>query len=151
MTTARRAAPKPAPKQDEPSVIEQLADDAVPTEYPDGAPGLKPYLAIRPRSKRAAFKRRLSEYAEMARKMQARQAELPDEDDDSDEATPARMRLWADMDDLYQIADDLLRMAALDDDEYSTWSDEVSDEDLMTTFNVYQSRTQPGEASSSAG
>lgn len=135
-------------KNDEVSVVDQLADDAVPTEYPAGVPALKPLLAIRPRSKRAAFKRKYAEVAEASakvKKMQADAAKLKA----GDAKYAAELRLWAEMDDLYQVVDELLRTSAVDEAAYSAWSDEVEDADLMTTFSVYQQRTQPGEASSS--
>ena len=42
---------------DEPTVIDEMADEAVPepVEYPAGAPLLKPYVQIRPRSKRLMY------------------------------------------------------------------------------------------------
>jgi hypothetical protein len=131
-----------------------MGDDAeavdAPTEYPEGVPALKSFLAIRPRSRRAEFKRKLSEFfaqQDKVQKIQDDMLELQKQSGKVDQA--AQMSVWADADDMYQLVDDLLRIAAVDPEEYAAWSDEVDDNDLMTTFNVYQQRTQPGEASSS--
>jgi hypothetical protein len=137
----------------EPSLVDQMGEDAenveIPKEYPPGVPALKPLLAIRPRSRRAEFKRRYAEVAEMRALIKDAQAEVSRHKEGSDAHYAAQMRMWAQMDDVYQKVDEALRLAAVDPDAYAEWSDEVSDEDLMTTFNVYQSRTQPGEALSS--
>lgn len=137
------------------SAVDELADDANPPEYPDGAPLLKPYLQIRPRSQRAEFKRRYAEFADMQKRMQELQAEQQRlADDDSDDVSPVRnaerMRLWADMDDYYQKMDDLMRLAAVNAEAYTEWSDEVDDGGLAEVFTVFARRSQPGEASSSA-
>lgn len=139
---------------EQPSVVDALADDAeaveIPTEYPAGVPALKPMLAIRPRSKRAEFKRRFAEVAEMRGLVEKSRAEAVKLKEGSDERYAAELRMWAQMDDLYDKVNAALRIASADQDEYDTWSDALEDDnDLMTTFTVYQSRTQPGEASSS--
>jgi hypothetical protein len=147
----RSTAKKPA---ELPSVVDQMGEDAegveVPTEYPPGVPGLKPMLAIRPRSKRAEFKRRFAEVAEMRSLVEKAQAEAGKLKQGSDDRYAAELRLWAQMDDLFDKVNAALRIAATDEAEYDAWSDALEDDnDLMTTFSVYQSRTQPGEASSS--
>jgi hypothetical protein len=131
----------------EPSVVDQLAEDAVPTEYPAGVPALKSMLAIKPFSRRAAFKRKYAEVAEMSAKVKKAQADAAKLKGDA--KYTAEIRLWAEMDELYQVVSDLLRMAALDEAVFDVWFETVEESDLMTTFNVYQQRTQPGEASSS--
>lgn len=135
------------------SVVDQLADDAesveAPKEYPPGVPALKTLLAIRPRSRRAEFKRRYAEVAELNVKVKALQAEATKHKSGSNERYAADLRVWAEMDDMLDIVDKALRLAAVDPEAYAAWSDEVSDDDLMLTFNVYQQRTQPGEALSS--
>lgn len=155
-----RAVAKPAAKKDEPNVsaVDRLADDAAaakpdaveaPTEYPAGAPALKPMLAIRPFSKRAEFKRRYAEVAQAKGMIAEAQREVaqidPKKDEDAHYA--AQLRLWAVMDDVYEKVNAALRLAAVDVEAYDAWSDTLEDDnDLMTTFNVYQYRTQPGEA-----
>lgn len=140
---------------DEPTLIDALADEAAPepAEYPVGAPLLKPYLQIRPRSRRAEFKRRYAEFATMqdtvgalAKAANATDApKLPEA-----QQAAENMLLWADADDLYQKMDDLMRLAAVDEVEYTAWSDDADDKDLIATFQVYMRVSQPGEASSSA-
>jgi len=140
--------------KDEPSLVDQLSEDAdaitAPTEFPKGAPELKPLLAIRPRSKRAEFKRRYAEVAEMNGEVKALQREVAKLKQGSDARYAAELRLWAQMDDLYDKVDGALRLAAVDEAAYTAWSDGLEDDtDLMNTFAVYQQRTQPGEAPSS--
>lgn len=135
------------------SVVEQMADDAVqvPTEYPPGAPALKPMLAIRPFSKRAAFKRFYAEVAEKKTELEALQSEVAKHKSGTDAHYAAQLRVWAAMDEVFEKVNGALRLAAVDPEAYDSWSDTLEDDnDLMTTFNVYQTRTQPGEASSSA-
>lgn len=135
------------------SVVDQMAEDAeavtTPPEFPPGAPELKPLLAIRPRSRRAEFKRRYAEIAEQKPLIEAAQKESAKLKQGSDERYAAELRLWAQMDDFYEKVDGALRLAAIDEDAYTKWSDEVGDEDLAQTFSAYQARTQPGEAPSS--
>lgn len=136
---------------DDVSVVDQMADDAAPpTEYPPGTPALKPLLAIRPRSRRAEFKRRYAEVAEMKGETEKLQAQAEKLKQGSDARYATELRMWAAMDDIYDKVNAALRLAAVDIEAYDAWSDALEDDtDLMTAFNVYQSRTQPGEASSS--
>lgn len=150
----------PAKKPTDVSVIDQLADDVeaetAPAEYPEGVPELRPWLLIRPRSRRAEFKRKYAEFAPMQRDVENLRksgvfaAADNSEGEQSPEATADQLRAWADIDDYYQLIDELLELAAVDPDAYRAWSDEADDQTLMTTFAVYIRRTQPGEASSSA-
>jgi hypothetical protein len=138
-------------KPDQPGVIDELADDATPAEYPEGAPLLKPYLQIRPRSLRAEFKRKYAEFAGVQEEMQKVQASgVLKEDDDDPKQGAEKMRVWADMDDYYQLMDDLMAMAAVNPDAYREWSDQADDAELVAVFQVYAKRSQPGEASRSA-
>jgi hypothetical protein len=143
--------PPPArPKDDDASLVDQMAEDAVevPTEYPPGVPELKTMLAIQPRSRRAAFKRKYAEVAEYmstVRELEKNTKKIKSDD----ERQVAELRLWAEVDELYQRIIDALRIAAVDEAKFDAWADEVSDEDLQATFAVYQQRTQPGEAPSS--
>lgn len=129
------------------STIDELAEDAAPTTYPAGTPDLRPYLQIRPRSRRAEFKRKFADFTSL----QAKVNEIKESGalaEDADQAD--RLRAWADLDDMYQQMDELLALAAVDPDAYRAWSDKVDDDDLVRVFNVFMQRTQPGEASSSA-
>lgn len=140
---------------DEPTLIDALAAEAAPepAEYPAGAPLLKPYLQIRPRSRRAEFKRQYAKFATMqdtvgALSKAANATDAPKLPEAQQAAE--NMLLWADADDLYQKMDDLMRLAAVDEVEYTAWSDDADDKDLIATFQVYMRVSQPGEASSSA-
>jgi hypothetical protein len=137
----------------EPSIVDALAADAVPDEYPAGSPLLLPMLQIRPRSRRAAFKRKYAEFAKMQAQVQVMKAKLDNlpADDESTPATTQRMELWANVDDYYQLIDEMLAMAAVNPDHYREWSDTVDDAGLVEVFTVYSKRAQPGEASSSTG
>lgn len=153
---ARRAAPKPksaAPKEEPPSIVDQMGEDAeqieIPTEFPPGAPEFKVLLAVRPRGRRGEFKRLLAEISDksdIARDAQAKMAALEDEDAKRN----AMFHASAALDDVLEIVEKALRLVAVDTAEFDEWAAEVSDEDLQTTWTVYQTRRQPGEASSSA-
>lgn len=133
-------------------VIAELAEDAAPVDYPEGAPALLPILAVRPRSKRADLKRAYGEFTDIRDEVAELQASPAFKVENAeDEALHAeRLRLWARMDDYMQKIDDVLVLAAVDPDEYRKWSDEVDDAGLSQTFQVWAKRSQPGEASSSA-
>ncbi|HEX6969046.1 MAG TPA: hypothetical protein VF174_09590 [Micromonosporaceae bacterium] len=135
----------PPAKKEQPSLVDQLAEDAVPTEYPEGAPELLPFLQLRPRSRRAAFKRQYAEVIDLQKEVTSRSKGVTEKSSPS-----AQMRLAADLDDLYEQIDQLMQLAAVDEAAYRKWADEVDDETLLVTFNVYAARSQPGEASSSA-
>jgi|SRR5690606_33563791 len=130
---------------DKPSVVDQLAEDAVPPEYPEGVPELQSWLQIRPRSRRAEFKRRYAEVIEFQKLVSERHKGVTDKS-----PLPDQMRMAADMDDLCERIDRTLEIAAADLKAYRAWSDEVDDNTLIKTFNVFSVRSQPGEASSSA-
>lgn len=139
------------PKKSEASVVDSLADDAatveMPTEYPEGAPALRPMLAIRPFSRRAEFKRRYAEVAEQKGELDRLQAEMAKHKQGSEEHYAAQLRAWAAMDEVFEKVNSALRLAAVDVEAYDRWSDNlVDDNDLMQTFNVFQQRTQLGEA-----
>lgn len=143
----------PTKKVDDVSVLDQMATDAeeieAPTEYPPGAPEFKVYLALRPRARRADFKRLLAELTELNPELRGQQAAIAKmKDQGAKEA--ASMRLWARMDEMYEIVEKALRLVAIDVEKFDAWAAEASDEDLQTTWAVYQTKAQPGEASSSA-
>jgi len=131
--------------KEQPSLVDQLAEDAAPEEYPAGVPELLPFLQIRPRSRRAEFKRRYAEVIDFQKKVSAKYKAVTGKAPLSE-----KMRMAADLDDLYERIDQTLEIAAADPKAYRKWSDEVDDENLLKTFNVYSVRSQPGEASSSA-
>lgn len=138
---------------DKPSVIDALNDDASPEEYPEGAPVLRSWLQIRPRSKRAEFKRKFGEFNDMRGAIDKAQKAAKRADVAAAAGKDVQgelLKLSAQADDMYQLMDDLMRMAAVNEDYYSKWSDDVDDADLVATFNVFVKRSQPGEASSSA-
>jgi hypothetical protein len=133
------------------SVVDQMADDATPQEYPDGAPKfVEPISRIRPRSRRAAFKRKMGELEPLKDRVQELQASGVFSEDTEGVTEHARINAAADMDDMFQLMDDLLTLAAVDEQAYREWSDQVDDDnELIQVFNVYINRGQPGEASSS--
>jgi hypothetical protein len=139
-------------KADEPSVVDAMVEDAeqvtAPPEYPAGAPEFKVLLAVRPRGRRADFKRLLASIAEKSPELRERQEALSALTGKS-EREAASYRLWADMDEVNELVEDALRIAAVDLEKFDTWATEASDEDLQATWVAYQSRAQPGEASSS--
>lgn len=132
-------------KKQQPSVIDQLAEDALPTEYPEGAPELLPFLTLRPRSRRAQFKRQYADVIAFQEELQKRHKDVTTSSPPADQ-----MRLAADMDDLCERVDQLMELVAADPVAYRKWADEVDDETLVKVFQVYVQRSQPGEASSSA-
>ena len=139
-------------KKNDVSVIDQMADDVesgVPQEYPPGAPEFKVYLSVRPRGRRAEFKRLLADLAELNPTLRAEQAAIS-KIKGQGEKEAASMRLWARMDEMYELVEKALRIVAVDTEKFDAWAEEVSDEDLQTTWAVYQAKAQPGEASSSA-
>ncbi|HYF74541.1 MAG TPA: hypothetical protein VD834_16610 [Blastococcus sp.] len=146
----RNTTPKPEPKV---SPLDQMGEDAEqseqPAEYPVGAPEFKVYLAVRPRSRRGEFKRLLAELTELNPQLRAEQAAISEIKDQAAREA-ASMRLWARMDEMYEIVEKALRLVAVDVEKFDAWAAEVSDEDLQTTWAVYQMKAQPGEASSSA-
>lgn len=140
-------------KSNDMSVLDQMADDVdsveLPTEYPPGCPEFKVYLAIRPRSRRGEFKNLLADLAEMNPQLRAEQAAIT-KLKNKDEKQAASMRLWARMDEMYELVERALRIVAVDTEKFNAWAESVSDEELQIAWAVYQQRTQPGEASSSA-
>lgn len=143
-----------AKKTAEVSVVDQMADDANPPEYPEGTPALIEYRFLYPRSKRGEFKRLLATFRRSQEKLNtAKDGGLFDEVDKDDELTAeqqeARIELAADADDLFDLMDRLMRMCAADPDVYDAWTRQVEDAVLTEVFSVFMARSQPGEASSS--
>jgi len=150
-TTRSSVSKTPGKTDSQTSVLEQMADDAapeLPTEYPAGAPELKPLLAVRPRSRRGEFKRVLAEISEKSNAARDAQVEL-EKTKDARAKEQALFRLSASMDDVLEVIEQAMRLVAVDVAKYDTWAAEVGDDDLQTTWAVYQQRMQPGEAPSS--
>jgi len=156
MTTRTTKGPVKAPSKTAEvlSIVDQLGEDAeqleTPTEYPPGTPEFKVMLAIRPRTRRAEFKRLLAEITErsgVAREQQKQMAQLKDRPDD--ERGAALFRLSAALDEVLEVVESALRLVAVDVEKFDAWAADVADEDLQITWAVYQTRSQPGEAPSS--
>jgi hypothetical protein len=134
------------------SVIDQMIEDVeateAPQEYPVGAPEFKVLLALRPRGRRAEFKRLLADIAEKSGQARDGQVTLKRVKDERRKERELFL-LSAYIDEALELIDKALRLVAVDEAKYDAWSAEASDEDLQTTWAVYQNRTQPGEASSS--
>lgn len=147
-TTPRRTPRTTAAKteDEQPSTTDQLAEDAVPPEFAPGTPEFLVPLAVKPRSRRAEFKRLYAEVIERYESV-SKYRELVEAKDEP--PVSEQMRISADLDLVAQAIDDVLRFVAVDQDAYAAWSDDVSDDELMKAFNTYQKRAQPGEASSS--
>lgn len=140
------------------SVVDQMADDATAApEYPDGAPELVPIIHVRPRARRGEVKRKFKDFQGVQEKLDRARAQglFDDLDEDADEkpADPtlhaARIEAAADVDDMLQLMDDIMRMCASDPGEYELWSATADDEVLTKTFAAFSARSQPGEASGS--
>jgi hypothetical protein len=149
---------KPAPRRsprtstakssnEKPSTTDQMAEDASATtvEYPDGAPEFLVPLAVRPRTRRAEFKRRYARVLEGYERADKLRKAL----DEDNPPMSDQMKIMAELDDVYQGIVDMLAIAAVDPEKYQVWADEVEDAELLQAFNAYNVRTQPGEASSS--
>lgn len=154
MTTSKPA-PRRAPRAStakvaaaKPSIVDEMAEEAeAPEEYPPGTPEFLVPLAIRPRSRRAEFKRRYALVLDKYEKMREFKDVIEAEESPP---PPEQMRIMAELDDVLQSIDDTLRLAAVDEAKYTEWSDSLEDDDqLMQVFHVFQKRSQPGEASSS--
>lgn len=145
----------PAKKSDDaPLIIEQMAQEVEeldsPSEYPPGVPEFKTLLALRPRSRRATFKREFAEIARRVTDLRKRQEAMMKLEADSDEQHREFLHVSADIDELGEKIETALRLVAIDLEAFDAWAMEVSDADLQQTWNAYQVRMQPGEASSSA-
>jgi hypothetical protein len=148
----------PLPEPDdavEESLVDALRDDAAAlTEYPPGTPELIPFMELRPRSRRARFKRKFAECTALedtVKDVQSRAKKLARTTKVTPELAALRMRLSADVDDLFGLMDEVLTIAAVDETKWRMWSDGLQDEnDLARVFQLYMQRSQPGEASSSS-
>lgn len=129
---------------DEPTVIDSLAKDAKPREYPKDAPGLWPYLKL-------PFRQRAKFFA-VYRELNDRQTEMTavEKKRRKGKLTEAQMLEQAEgLYELYALMDDLMRIAAVDKQFYEAWVESHNDEQFAELFAAYVERSQPGEASSS--
>lgn len=129
---------------DEPTIIDALDEDVAPRQYPKDAPGLWPYLKLpfRQRAKFFAVYRELNERQSemMAAEKKRRKGKL----------TEGQMLEQAEgLYEVYALMDDLMRIAAVDEDAYDAWVESHNDEQFAELFAAYVERSQPGEASSS--
>jgi hypothetical protein len=139
------AQPAPAPEPvAEPSVIDAIAEDAAPPKWPADAPTLWPYLKL-PFRARAAF---FTKYTEL-RKAQTVVDEL--KVTRGEFGTAVSTELAGRIFEAYAVMDELLEIAAVDKRDYRAWVMDHSDEDFTALYAAYMARSQPGEASSSAG
>lgn len=135
------------------TLVDALHEDAnALTEYPPGCPELIPFLSLRPRSRRARFKRKFSECTvleDQLKDLQRRSKKL-DNTKVSPDLARLRLQLSADFDDMVQVMDETLEIAAVDPEAYRAWSDEQTDDNAIPRlFQLYVNRSQVGEASSS--
>lgn len=129
----------------QPTIIDALNEDAAPREYPKDAPSLWPYLKLPFRDRTKFFS--------IYRLLQAKQSELLalEKRRKRGKMTDAQMLESAEgLYSLYALMDDLMRVAAIDEDAYDEWVREHDDEQFANLFAIYVERSQPGEASSSA-
>ena len=126
-------------------VVDAIDEEANPPEYPAGSPLLHTIAEIRPRSRRAQFKRLLADFLEK----QAAVNLLGLATDTEDMEQAAKVRSWAEMDELYQQMAELMELAAKNPTHCVEWTDNATDEALLAVFQVFMRRAQPGEAPSS--
>jgi hypothetical protein len=137
------------------SLVDALREDAgLLTEYPAGTPELTPFMELKPRSRRARFKRKFAECTALedtVKDVQARAKKIAAAKKPTPELGALRLRLSADVDDLFGLMDEVLELAAVDPTAWRKWSDNLDDEnDLARVFQLYMQRSQPGEASGSS-
>jgi hypothetical protein len=144
------------------SLAADVADEAL--EYPEGTPVLIPLLAL-PRMRRAdAYEAlgHISAQQKAVRTLDGEPVEAGDDasddgaDDESDEDAAAKVReidpaTYGAQYRVVAYVEQYLRAVAANAKAFDAWALRVSDPDLITTFNVYLRKTQPGEAESSAG
>lgn len=140
----RRAPRKVEPEEEQPAVSEQLADEVAAEleDYPEGSPELRPVLRI-PRRDRSAYYRAAAAVSEQQKRLTGL-----DRDDD----TPIEVTLTqaAEQADLMAAIEDMLATVAADQDAYRAWAAEADDVTLAKVFNLYQRKSQPGEAQRSS-
>ncbi len=145
---------KPA-EFDGPPVTEALADDvaAETATFEPGTPELLPHLQM-PRMRRAKAYGALGAVQAQNAKINPKAAEKASDDKPADDA-PVEVEDIdpAEYGERYKILgliEEYLAVCAKDEAAFRAWALDVSDNVLITTFNVYMRVNQPGEATSSA-
>lgn len=132
---------------------DDLAAEAL-IERPEGLPELRPLVAL-PRRTRAAFVRGL---AAMRDRLPAEFVEQVTADGDASDAVQAaaeaidggrNLHIAAVFIDIAADYEDLLALAAVDEDAYRAWAAAASDEELQAAFSWYNAQNPAGEASAS--
>lgn len=149
---ARPAETAPAPEPEQASVVDALADDAVATkvEWPAGAPMLWPYLRLPFRIRSQFFRkyRELQNQQGTVRELKALADRVAAGEKGLEDIAGSRA---AEIFELYAVMDELMEIAAVDKAEYRIWVDTHEDDEFSQLFGAFMQRSQPGEASSSAG
>jgi hypothetical protein len=147
----------PTPDTTEPDKVDELAADveAETAEYPEGAPEFLPVLKL-PRMRRADAYEALGQIQAQQRQVKTAEdapAEESDEDAADGEVKPVEIDPLSYGAQYRVIAyiEQYLGVVARDPGAFAKWAVDVSDGDLVKTFNVYIRKTQPGEAESSTG
>lgn len=123
----------------EPTFSEQVEDEAVPREKPEGSPDLIPFKAV-PRRRRADMMRAFETVQGKQDELEAIKAES--EKDDAEGSTAGRAAVIFD---LLADCEEMLTFAAVDAEVFRTWASSCEDNDLMALFGWYCSRFQMGE------
>jgi hypothetical protein len=153
---APRRAPKPiekAPEEEIPSTSEQLAEEVVAEieDYPPGTPEFRRVLQLRRRDRATYY--RAADAANLVIRQRAKKPKGDDSDITTEidgESVKINLGDFADYNDLLAMIEDVLAVVAVDKDAFEAWVTEVGDTDLIAVFNLYQRKSQPGEAESSS-
>jgi hypothetical protein len=139
------------------SLAAEVADEKL--EYPEGTPVLVPLLAL-PRMRRADAYEALGQVTTYQRQVKTADGDGADGEDDAepeldDEGNPKPREIDpASFGAQYRVVayvEEYLRTVAASPKAFDEWAAKVPDSDLITTFNVYLRKAQPGEAESSTG
>ena len=139
-----------------PTTTEALAADVADEdlEYLDGTPTLIPMLAL-PRMRKADAYEALGQITKWQREVRTTEGDDEDEPETDDEGNETPREIDpASYGAQYRVVayvEEYLRTVAANEKVFTTWAAQVSDADLVKTFNIYLKKTQPGEAESSAG
>jgi hypothetical protein len=134
------------------SLAAEVADEKL--EYPEGTPVLVPLIAL-PRMRRADAYEALGQVTTYQRQVKTADGEDDAEPELDDEGNPKPREIDpASFGAQYRVVayvEAYLRVVAEDEKAFDKWAAKVPDSDLITTFNMYLRKAQPGEAESSAG
>jgi hypothetical protein len=134
-----------------PGVVDALAEEAAKITWPEDAPTLWPYLKL-PFRERANFFREykaLQSQQGLVRELKAitEQAKASGTEPDASVAVDKAAEIF----ELYAVMDTLMMICAVDKEAYAAWVASHTDDEFSRLFTAFMSKTQPGEASSSAG